>query len=58
MMILIGITPAKALSDLSLASYALSFTFKEIFENFFVGILLLRKDPFEKANFIECETVN
>ncbi|WP_333970105.1 mechanosensitive ion channel family protein [Alteromonas mediterranea] len=52
-----GLTPAKALGGLGLLSVAVGFAFKEIFENFFAGILLLWKYPFEKGDFIECESL-
>ncbi|MCW8109214.1 mechanosensitive ion channel family protein [Alteromonas ponticola] len=52
-----GLTPAKALGGLGLASVAIGFAFKEIFENFFAGILLLWKYPFESGDFIECESI-
>lgn len=57
MVIFPGLTPAKALGGLGLASVAIGFAFKEIFENFFAGILLLWKYPFEKGDFIECESI-
>ena len=57
MVIFPGLTPAKALGGLGLMSVAIGFAFKEIFENFFAGILLLWKYPFEKGDFIECESI-
>ncbi|WP_218355191.1 mechanosensitive ion channel family protein [Alteromonas lipotrueiana] len=57
MVIFPGLTPAKALGGLGLASVAIGFAFKEIFENFFAGILLLWKYPFETGDFIECESI-
>ncbi len=55
MVIFPGLTPTKAIGGLGLASVAIGFAFKEIFENFFAGILLLWKYPFENGDFIECE---
>lgn len=57
MVVFPGLTPAKALGGLGLASVAIGFAFKEIFENFFAGILLLWKYPFEKGDFIQCEDI-
>ncbi|WP_018982560.1 mechanosensitive ion channel family protein [Salinimonas chungwhensis] len=57
MVVFPGLTPAKALGGLGLASIAIGFAFKEIFENFFAGVLLLWKYPFEKGDFIECESI-
>lgn len=48
-----GMTPAKALTVLGLGSVAIGFAFKDIFENFFAGILILWKYPFDRGDFIE-----
>ncbi len=52
-----GLTPARALGSLGLVSVAVGFAFKDIFENFFAGILLLWRFPFENGDFIECEGI-
>lgn len=52
-----GITPAKILGAMGVASIAIGFAFKDIFENFFAGILLLWKFPFENGDFIECQGI-
>ncbi len=52
-----GLTPSKALGGLGLVSIAVGLAFKDIFENFFAGILILWRFPFEKGDFIECEDV-
>jgi len=49
-----GITPSKALGAAGLASVAVGLAFKDIFQNFFAGILLMWKFPFEPGDFIEC----
>lgn len=49
-----GLTPSKALGAAGLASVAIGLAFKDIFQNFFAGILLLWKFPFEPGDFIEC----
>ena len=48
-----GLTPSKALGAAGLASVAIGLAFKDIFQNFFAGILLLWKFPFEPGDFIE-----
>ena len=48
-----GLSPAKALGGLGLLSVAVGFVFKDIFENFFAGMLMLWKYPFESGDFIE-----
>lgn len=48
-----GLSPAKALGGLGLLSVAVGFAFKDIFENFFAGMLMLWKYPFESGDFIE-----
>ena len=51
------ITPAKALTTLGLGSVAIGFAFKDTFENFLAGILILLREPFEIGDFIECSDV-
>lgn len=57
MVVFPGITPARALTTLGLGSIAIGFAFKDIFENFFAGILLLWRFPFENGDFIECDGI-
>ncbi len=57
MVVFPGLTPAKALGALGLLSVAVGFAFKDIFENFFAGILILWRFPFESGDFIECEGI-
>lgn len=52
-----GMTPAKALTVLGLGSVAIGFAFKDIFENFFAGILILWRYPFDRGDFISCGEV-
>lgn len=49
-----GMTPSKALTVLGLGSVAIGFAFKDIFENFFAGMLILWKYPFDRGDFITC----
>lgn len=49
-----GMTPAKALTVLGLGSVAIGFAFKDIFENFFAGILILWRYPFDRGDFVTC----
>lgn len=52
-----GITPARALGGLGLLSVAVGFAFKDMFENFFAGIQILWRFPFEAGDVIKCEHV-
>lgn len=52
-----GMTPAKILTVLGLTSIAIGFAFKDIVENFFAGILILWRFPFEPGDFIECNDI-
>ena len=52
-----GLTPARALGAMGLVSIAVGFAFKDIFENFFAGILILWRYPFERGDFIECQDI-
>ncbi|MEM7681795.1 MAG: mechanosensitive ion channel family protein [Planctomycetota bacterium] len=52
-----GLTPARALTALGLGSLAIGLAFKDIFENFFAGVLILWRFPFENGDFISCAGV-
>lgn len=55
MVVFPGLTPARALGGLGLLSVAVGLAFRDIFENFFAGILILWRFPFENGDFIECQ---
>jgi small-conductance mechanosensitive channel len=57
MVVFPGLTPTRALGGLGVASLAVGFAFKDIFENFFAGILILWRFPFETGDFIQCEGI-
>ncbi len=57
-MIFPGLTPASALGTLGIASLAVGFAFKDIFENFFAGILILWRFPFENGDYLEVEGIS
>lgn len=52
-----GMTPSKALTVLGLGSVAVGFAFKDIFENFFAGILILWRYPFDRGDLISCNEI-
>lgn len=52
-----SLTPAKLLTALGLGSVAVGLAFKDIFENFFAGILIMLRKPMRIGDFIECEGV-
>lgn len=54
MIVFPGVAPADALAALGIGSIAIGLAFKDIFENFFAGILILWRFPFEVEDFIEC----
>lgn len=51
------ITPARALTTLGLGSVAVGLAFKDTFENFLAGILILLREPFAIGDFVECEGI-
>ena len=53
-----GVTPGSLIATLGLGGVAIGFAFKDIFENFFAGILILWKFPFDRGDFIECEGIS
>lgn len=52
-----GMTPSRALTVLGLGSVAIGFAFKDIFENFFAGILILWRYPFDRGDVIRCQDI-
>lgn len=51
------ITPGKALTTLGLGSVAIGFAFKDTFENFLAGILILLREPFQIGDHVECNDI-
>jgi small-conductance mechanosensitive channel len=49
------ITPGRALTTLGLGSVAIGFAFKDTFENFLAGILILLREPFKIDDYVECD---
>lgn len=49
------VNPGSLLAGLGVGSIAIGFAFKDIFENFFAGILILWSFPFENGDVIECQ---
>jgi small-conductance mechanosensitive channel len=51
------ITPGRALTTLGLGSVAIGFAFKDTFENFLAGLLILLREPFRLGDFVECQSL-
>lgn len=49
------LTPGKIVTAIGLGSIAIGFAFKDIFENFIAGVLILFREPFRLQDFIQCE---
>ena len=52
-----SLTAGKLLAALGLGSVAVGLAFKDIFENFFAGILIMLRKPMRIGDFIECEGI-
>lgn len=52
------ITPGRALTALGVGGVAIGFAFKDVFENFLAGVLLLVREPFSIGDFIDCEDID
>ncbi len=52
-----SVTPGRAIAALGIGGVAIGFAFKDVFENFLAGILLLLREPFSPEDYIECEGV-
>lgn len=55
--VLPGVTPANLLAVLGLGSVAVGFAFKDIFENFLAGVLIMLRRKMRIGDMIECESV-
>ena len=51
------VTPGRAITALGIGGVAIGFAFKDVFENFLAGILLLIREPFQTDDYIECEGI-
>ncbi len=51
------LTPGKVLTAIGLGSIAIGFAFKDIFENFIAGMLILFREPFQLKDCIECQEI-
>jgi len=49
------LTPTKMLAGLGIGSVAIGFAFKDIFENFLAGIIILVRREMRIGDFVECE---
>ncbi|MGR3483936.1 MAG: mechanosensitive ion channel family protein [Paracoccaceae bacterium] len=52
------VTPGRAVAALGIGGLAIGFAFKDIFENFLAGILLLLREPFTIGDFVEAEGID
>jgi small conductance mechanosensitive channel len=52
-----GVTPANILAVLGLGSVAVGFAFKDIFENFLAGVLIMLRKRMRLGDVIECEQI-
>lgn len=52
-----SMTPGRLVTAVGLGSIAIGFAFKDIFENFIAGILILFREPFRLSDFIECSDI-
>ena len=53
-----SLTPGRIVTAIGLGSIAVGFAFKDIFENFIAGMLILFREPFRLGDFIECEQID
>jgi small conductance mechanosensitive channel len=52
-----SVTPANIVTGLGLGTVAIGFAFRDVFENFLAGILILYREPFRLGDCIECAKV-
>lgn len=49
-----SVTPTSIMTGLGLGTVAIGFAFRDIFENFLAGVLILYREPFRLGDCIEC----
>lgn len=52
-----SVKPANVLAALGVGGIAVGFAFKDIFENFLAGVMILLRKPMRLGDFIECQDV-
>lgn len=52
-----SITPANLIAGLGLTSVAIGFAFKDVFENFLAGVIILAREKMRIGDYIECGDV-
>ncbi len=52
-----GLTPASILAGLGIGSVAIGFAFKDVFENFLAGIIILFRREMRIGDHVECEGI-
>ncbi|KDA04024.1 hypothetical protein HOC_01761 [Hyphomonas oceanitis SCH89] len=52
-----SISPADIIAGLGLTSVAIGFAFKDVFENFLAGVIILSREKMRIGDMIECEDV-
>lgn len=57
MIALPGFTPSELLAGLGIGSLAIGLAFKDIFENFLAGLLIMLRKPMRIGDYIECEGI-
>lgn len=53
-----SITPAKLIAGLGLTSVAIGFAFKDVFENFLAGMIILARKKMRIGDIIECNDIS
>jgi small-conductance mechanosensitive channel len=57
MIIFPSVTPAQFIAGLGIGSVAIGFAFKDVFENFLAGVIILAREKMQIGDVIECEGV-
>lgn len=52
-----NLTPANMLAGLGIGSVAIGFAFKDIFENFLAGIIILFREKMRIGDYVECDGI-
>lgn len=52
-----SLSAEEPIATIGLGSIAIGFAFKDIFENFFAGILILFREPFQIDDYVDCNDI-
>jgi small conductance mechanosensitive channel len=53
-----GLSPSEAFAGVGIGSLAIGLAFRDVFENFLAGLLILIREPMRNGDYIECDDIS